>query len=93
MRLRPLLAAAMLAIVLFPVRHALAFTVTEQSGSSSDGSSRVVDPDEQLNIFGWQGQTQGSDRNANSPNQTPNGSNNQTPLFPNLFAPLTQPRR
>lgn len=57
MRLRPLLAAAMLAIVLFPVRHALAFTVTEQSGSSSDGSSRVVDPDEQLNIFGWQGQT------------------------------------
>jgi hypothetical protein len=96
MRLGPLFAAALLATVAFPVRHALAFTITEQSGSSSDGSSRIVDPDEQVNQFGWQSRTQsgGYDRDSNTPNTNPalNGPG-QGLTFPNLFAPLTQQRR
>jgi hypothetical protein len=96
MRLRYLLAAALVATIAFPVHHALAFTITEQGGSSSDGSSRIVDPDEQVNQFGWQGQTQGGgyDRDSDAPNASPalNGPNHGL-IFPNLFAPLTSPRR
>jgi hypothetical protein len=41
-------AVAMLLAILLPVLHASAFTIDSASGTNADGSSRFVDPDEQI---------------------------------------------
>ena len=41
-------AVAMPLTILLPVLHASAFTIDPASGTNADGSSRFVDPDEQI---------------------------------------------
>jgi len=97
MRLLYSLAAAMLVSVLLPVLHASAFTSDPTSGTNPDGSSRFVDPDDQIhslfsggsgvNEDGW------SDRNSAARNAFPSsGESNQGTTFPNWLFP-TSPRR
>jgi hypothetical protein len=97
MRLLYSLAVAMLLTVLLPVLHASAFTIDSASGTNPDGSSRFVDPDEQIhssffsgsavNEDGW------ADRNSVSRNVAPaTDAPNQWITFPSLFFP-TSPRR
>ena len=97
MRLLYALAAVMLLTVLLPVLHASAFTIDSASGTNPDGSSRFMDPDEQIhssffggsavNEDGW------ADRNSAYRNFSPGADgSNQGITFPNLFSP-TLPRR
>ena len=51
MRLLYYLAAAILLVMLIPILQASAFTMDSTSGTNSDGSSRFVDPDEQVRSF------------------------------------------
>jgi hypothetical protein len=94
MRLAPIVIVGVLATTL-SMSHALAFTIGDNS-PGPDGSSRIADPDEQLNVLGWQAGSEdnGGDRNSAAPNlnQTPNAPN-QNFLLPNLFAPFTPPHR
>jgi hypothetical protein len=97
MRLGTIVAAALLAMALFPVTHALALTLEQQSGSSANGSSQIVDPDQQLNIFGLQNQSQDSesDPTVKLPKADPAFNTPQPGVtFPtyNPFTPLA-PRR
>jgi hypothetical protein len=95
---RTFVAVALLSMVWFPVSHALAFTVDQQSGSSADPSSKIVDPDQQLDLFGLQqNQTEGGgalDPTSNTRNINPT-LNGGTPgvTFPNPYLPLVQQRR
>jgi len=98
MRLSTFVAAALLATVLFPVTHALALTLEQQGGSSTNGSSQIVDPDKQLDLFGLQNQTQGSesDPTIKLPDANPAFNAPQPPVtFPtyNPFTPLAPPRK
>jgi hypothetical protein len=47
MRLLPVVVAALTAVLLFP-HHASAFSSDPSSGTNADGSSRYVDPDDQI---------------------------------------------
>jgi hypothetical protein len=98
MRLGTFVAAALLAMALFPVSQALALTLEQQGGSSASGSSQIVDPDQQLDIFGLQNQSQDSqsDPTVKLPNANP--AFNAPPsgvTFPtyNPFTPLAPPRQ
>jgi hypothetical protein len=82
----------MLLTVLLPVLHASAFTTDSASGTNPDGSSRFVDPDEQIhssffggsvvNEDGW------ADRNSVSRNTVPGTDGPaQGVTFPNWFFP------
>jgi len=98
MRLSTFVAAALLAMALFPVSHALAFTFDQQGGSTANGSSQIVDPDQQLDLFGLQNQTRdsGSDPTVHLPNANPAfGAPQQGVTFPtyNPFTPLAAPRQ
>jgi len=90
-------AVAMLLAILLPVLQSSAFTIDPASGTNPDGSSRFVDPDEQIhssffggsavNEDGW------ADRNSAYRNFSPGADgSNQGATFPNLFLP-TLPRR
>lgn len=95
MRFGTFVAAALLAMALFPVTRALAFTVEQQGGASATGSSQIVDPDQQLDIFGLQGQDNESDPTVKLPNAHPVFNAPQPGVnFPtyNPFTPLA-PRR
>jgi hypothetical protein len=94
---RTFVAVALLAMAWFPVSHALAFTVDQQSGSSADPSSKIIDPDQQLDLFGLQqNQAEGSalDPTSNTRNINPT-LNAGTPgvTFPNPYLPLVQQPR
>jgi hypothetical protein len=96
MRLITFVAAALLAIALFPVTHALALTLEQQGGSSANGSSQIVDPDQQLDIFGLQNQDSQSDPTVKLPNANPAFNAGQPGVaFPtyNPFTPLAPPRQ
>jgi hypothetical protein len=98
MRRITFVAAALLAIALFPVTHALALTLEQQGGSSANGSSQIVDPDQQLDIFGLQNQTQDSqsDPTLKLPNANPAFNAAQPGVtFPtyNPFTPLAPPHQ
>ena len=98
MQLSTFVAAALLAMALFPVTHALAFTLDQQGGSSANGSSQIVDPDQQLDIFGLQNQSQGSesDPTVKLPNANAKFNAPQPGVsFPtyNPFTPLAPPRQ
>jgi hypothetical protein len=97
MRLLYVLATAMLLTLLIPVLHASAFTIDPASGTNPDGSSRFVDPDEQIhssyfggssvNDEGW------ADRNSVSRHAVPGtDAPSQGVTFPNWLFP-TSPRR
>ena len=97
MRLLYSLAVAMLLTVLLPVLHASAFTIDSTSGTTSDGSPRFVDPDEQVHSFFFGGSAVNedgwADRNSVSRNVAPaTDATNQGITFPSLFFP-TSPRR
>src|ERR1700730_10939664 len=92
MRLLYALAAVMLLTVLLPVLHASAFTIDPASGTNPDGSSRFVDPDQQIHSFfggsavnedGW------ADRNSGAPATVGTA---QGITFPNWFFPTSPPR-
>jgi hypothetical protein len=96
MRLSTFVAAALFAMALFPVTHALA--LEQQGGSNTNGSSQIVDPDKQLDLFGLQNQTQGneSDPTIKFPDANPAFNAPQPPVtFPtyNPFTPLAPPRQ
>jgi len=98
MRLGTLVAAALLAMALFPVTHPLALTLEQQGGSGANGSSQIVDPDQQLDIFGLQNQSQGSESDPTVKLPNANPAFNAPPpgvAFPtyNPFTPLAPPRR
>jgi hypothetical protein len=97
MRLSTFVAAALLATALFPVTHALALTLEEQGGPSANGSSQIVDPDQQLDIFGLQNQSGGSesDPTVKLPNANPAFNAPQPGAFPtyNPFTPLAPPQK
>jgi hypothetical protein len=98
MRLGTLVAAALLAMALFPVTHALALTLEEQQGgSSTTGSAQIADPDEQLDIFGLQNQSGGSesDPTVKVPHANPTFNAAPPSGFPtyNPFAPLAPPQK
>jgi hypothetical protein len=98
MRLGTFVAAALLAMALFPVSQALALTLEQQGGSSASGSSQIVDPDQQLDIFGLQNQSQGSesDPTVKLPKANPAFNTPQPGVtFPtyNPFTPLAPPRQ
>jgi hypothetical protein len=97
MRLLYSLAAVMLLTALLPVLHASAFTIDSAGGTSPDGSSRFVDPDEQIHSFFFGGSTVNedgwADRNSVSRNAVPGTSGpTQGLTFPNLLFP-TSPQR
>jgi hypothetical protein len=95
MRLSPFVAAALLAMALFPVTNALAFTL-EQGSASANGSSQLVDPDRQVDIFGLQNQESESDPTVKLPNANPAFNAPQGGVaFPtyNPFTPLAPPRK
>jgi hypothetical protein len=97
MRLLCSLAAVMLLTVLLPVLHASAFTIDSASGTNPDGSSRFVDPDEQIHSSFFGGSTVNedgwADRNSVSRNAVPGTDGPaQGITFPNWFFP-TSPRR
>src|ERR1700738_2939325 len=89
-------AVAMLLAILLPVLQSSAFTIDPASGTNPDGSSRFMDPDEQIhssffggpavNKDGW------ADRNSAYRNFSPGADgSNQGITFPNLFFPLAAP--
>jgi hypothetical protein len=97
MRLPYSFAVAMLLTILLPVLHASAFTIDSASGTNPDGSSRFMDPDEQIhssffggsavNEDGW------ADRNSVRRDAAPaTDGATQGITFPNWFFP-TSPRR
>jgi hypothetical protein len=97
MRLLCYVAAIMLLTLLLPALHASAFTMDSASGANPDGSSRFVDPDEQIHSSFFGGSTVNedgwADRNSVSRNAVP-GTNAPTQgvTFPNWFFP-TSPHR
>ncbi|MBO0758500.1 MAG: hypothetical protein J2P54_21830 [Bradyrhizobiaceae bacterium] len=98
MRLSTFVAAALLAMALFPVTHALALTLDQQGGSSTNGSSQIVDPDKQVDIFGLQNQSPSSesDPTIKLPNANPAFNAPQPGVtFPtyNPLTPLAPPRQ
>ena len=97
MRLLYSFAVAMPLTILLPVLHASAFTIDPASGTNADGSSRFVDPDEQIhssffggsaiNEDGW------ADRNSVRRNAAPaTVGTDQGITFPNWFFPTSPPR-
>lgn len=98
MRLSIFVAAALLAMALSPVTDALALTLDQQGGPSANGSSQIVDPDQQVDIFGLQNQSQSSesDPTVKFPNANPAFNAPQPGVaFPtyNPFTPLAPPRQ
>jgi hypothetical protein len=67
MRPHHLIAAAILASVVFSAHPALAFSMDEKTSTNPDGTARYADPDEAqpstLFLFGAQGQTRTDDSN------------------------------
>jgi hypothetical protein len=98
MRLSPFVAAALLAMAPFPVTNALALTLEQQGGPSANGSSQLVDPDKQVDIFGLQNQSQASESDPTVKLPTANPAFNAPQggvAFPtyNPFTPLAPPRQ
>ena len=92
MRLIYPLAAWTLLVALLPAPHASAFTMDSTSSVNSDGTARLMDPDEQVHSFFFGGSALNEDgwfdRSAVSRNAAPvpEGSN-QGITFPNLLFP------
>ena len=97
MRLLYSFAVAMPLAILLPVLQASAFTMEPASGTNPDGSSRFVDPDEQIHssFFGGSAVNEDGWADQNSPSRNfSSGADgrNQGITFPNVFFP-TLPRR
>jgi hypothetical protein len=97
MRLLYSFAIAMLLAILLPVVQASAFTIDSASGTNPDGSSRFMDPDEQIhssffggsavNEDGW------ADRNSVRRDVAPaTDGTTQGITFPNWFFSTSPPR-
>jgi len=56
-RLHTIVVAAALGLALLAAPAAQAFTIDEQSNTSSNGSAKYADPDQQISRFGSSGQT------------------------------------
>jgi hypothetical protein len=92
MQRHPLLAAAILAGLLFSIRPAMAFTVDDKTGNNPDGTARFFDTDEvkpssafdvkpsSALRFGVQGQSSNENVDRNSPSLFTNPSFSGTPF-------------
>ena len=93
-----LLAAAIVAGLLFSAQPAMAFTVDDKSGNYADGTARYVDTDEKQPSsafrFGVQGQSSSDSVDRNSPSLLSNPAFSGTPLrSPIPDAVYTNPAR
>jgi hypothetical protein len=86
-------AVAMLLAILLPVLQASAFTIDSESGTNSDGSSRFVDPDEQIHSSFFGGSAVNEDGWADRHSAAPaTVGTAQGITFPNWFFPTSPPR-
>ena len=95
MRILPVVTAV--AVMLLCTHHASAFSIDSSSGTAPDGSSRYVDPDDQIHsMFGGKDDdSHGSGYDANSRHRRHPAQeiiNNQGVLIPGFFSP-TAPSR
>ena len=86
-------AVAMLLAILLPVLQASAFTIDPASGTNPDGSSRFVDPDEQIHSSFFGGSAVNEDGWADRHSAAPaTVGTAQGITFPNWFFPTSPPR-
>jgi hypothetical protein len=83
----------MLLAILLPVVQASAFTIDPTSGTNPDGSSRFVDPDEQIHSSFFGGSAVNEDGWADRHSAAPaTVGTAQGITFPNWFFPTSPPR-